>query len=64
MALREVISYEFFTSEAWMIERSVNMIVTGELITNSWIQNDTDAVRYISPPGPLKRIRETLKRLN
>ena len=72
VALREIISYEFFPSEAWMIERSLNMIFTGDLITNSWIQTDSDAISalnnlpdsrqlYIAPPGPLKKVKETLK---
>ena len=74
VALREAISYEFFPSEAWMVERSLNMIFTGDLITNSWIQNDSEARSalnslsdktglYISPPGPLKAIREALRSL-
>lgn len=69
LGLRTILEYEFFPSEAWMVERSLNMILTGDLIVNDWVKNPSDLSArlealpnrsrdFVAMAGPLKPVKE------
>lgn len=74
VGLRYILNYEFFPSEAWMVERAFNMIFSGDLTVNDWVRDDLDVVdalsglpdlskSYVAPAGHLRPVKQFLKGL-